>query len=566
MPTRKSSPAEQVLGDFRNFLALVWAHLGITATPIQYEVADFLQSKITKKRRMVMGFRGMGKSWITSAYVVWRLRRDANTKVLVVSASKSRSDDFSIFTQQLIRDMPILQDLIPRDDQRHSMVAFDVGLSAAAHAPSVKSVGIFGNMTGSRANEIIMDDIEVPNNSQTVGMREKLAKAAGEAEGILSPGGIITILGTPQSEESVYNNLPEKGYQIRTWPAQVPTEAKLESYRGNLAPSVELRVQLSESGDAVDPLRFSLGELDERRAAWGRSAYTLQFMLDTTLSDAERYPLKTSDLIVTGLDTLKAPLTITWGSGRQNCIENIPIIGFTGDKWHKPMFVDSQWTPYEGSVLAIDPSGRGKDETGYAVLKHLHGHLYLVDAGGIKGGYEAKVLMALAMIAKEHQVNTVLVESNFGDGMYTSLLNQVMQRVWPVVIEEVGNYGMSKEARIIDSLEPVLNRHRLIVDESLVRRDLKPALSEDIAHEDRLWNSLFYQMTRITKDRGCLKHDDRLDALAMAVRYWTEFMSRDGKAALRDWKDEQIMKEIDDFKGITLGHPEPRKKLNWVQV
>ena len=34
-------------------------------------------------------------------------------------------------------------------------------------------------------------------------------------------------------------------------------------------------------------------------------------------------------------------------------------------------------------------------------------------------------------------------------------------------------------------------------------------------------------MTRITKDKGSLVHDDRLDALAIGVAYFTERMARD---------------------------------------
>ena len=77
--------------------------------------------------------------------------------------------------------------------------------------------------------------------------------------------------------------------------------------------------------------------------------------------------------------------------------------------------------PYSGSVLSIDPSGRGKDETGYAVVKMLNGQLYVPDAGGIKGGYDEKTLKQLVAIAKDNKVNKVVIESNFGDGMFCLL-------------------------------------------------------------------------------------------------------------------------------------------------
>ena len=87
------------LGDFRNYLFLCWKHLNLPdPTPVQYDIADYLQN--CPKRAVIEAFRGVGKSYITSAYVTWRLLKDPETKVLVVSASKIRADDFSTFTQR----------------------------------------------------------------------------------------------------------------------------------------------------------------------------------------------------------------------------------------------------------------------------------------------------------------------------------------------------------------------------------------------------------------------------------------------------------------------------------
>ena len=90
--------------DFRNFLFLVWQHLNLPdPTPVQYDMASYLQD--APKRAVIEAFRGVGKSYITSAFVCWKLLLDPETKVLVVSASKVRSDDFSTFTQRLIHEL-----------------------------------------------------------------------------------------------------------------------------------------------------------------------------------------------------------------------------------------------------------------------------------------------------------------------------------------------------------------------------------------------------------------------------------------------------------------------------
>lgn len=211
------------LKDFRNFLFVIWRHLRLPQpTALQYDIAEYLQ---TKDRRLIIeAFRGCGKSWITSAYVCYRLYLDPQINVLVVSASKTRSDDFSTFTLRLINEVPILQHLIPKENQRQSKIAFDVAPARASHQPSVKSVGIFGQMTGSRADLIIADDIETPINTMTQGMRDRLSEGVKEFESIIKPTGQICFLGTPQCEQSLYNALPERGYKKRIWTAKYPSQ------------------------------------------------------------------------------------------------------------------------------------------------------------------------------------------------------------------------------------------------------------------------------------------------------------------------------------------------------
>ena len=43
------------------------------------------------------------------------------------------------------------------------------------------------------------------------------------------------------------------------------------------------------------------------------------------------------------------------------------------------------------------------------------------------------------------------------------------------------------------------------------------------------------------------KHDDRLDALAMAVKYWVDQMAADADIEIRDRRDELFDLEIEKF-------------------
>jgi hypothetical protein len=87
--------------------------------------------------------------------------------------------------------MPVLQHLRAREDQRNSNVAFDVAPSRASHAPSVKSVGITGQIVGSRAHVIIADDVEVLSNALTQVMRDKLGEVVKEFDAVVMPKEVV---------------------------------------------------------------------------------------------------------------------------------------------------------------------------------------------------------------------------------------------------------------------------------------------------------------------------------------------------------------------------------------
>ena len=531
------------LSDFRKFLFVCWQHLNLPdPTPVQYDIAKHIQHG--DKRIIVEAFRGVGKSWITSAYVVWLLYMNPQLNILVVSASKNRADDFTTFTLRLINEMPVLQHLMPRTDQRQSKISFDVGPAAASHAPSVKSVGVTGQLAGSRADVLIADDIEVPNNSATQGMRDKLSEAVKEFDAILKPDGRIIYLGTPQNQESLYNKLPDRGYKVRIWPARYPNEDQLVSLGDKLAPKIkkEIAEDAELLGKSTDPKRFTDYDLAEREASYGRSGFALQFMLDTRLSDAERYPLKVSDLVVMDIPTSEAPDKVVWASGEQYVVQELPNVAFNGDYYHKPMHISEQFEEYNGSVMSIDPSGRGKDETGYAVVKMLNGFLYVRRCGGVDGGYSEEALKKLAMIAKEENVNEIIVESNFGDGMFNQLMTPILTKIHPVTLSEV-RHNTQKEKRIIDVLEPVMNQHKLVIDKKVIKQDYES--TQHLPPESSLRYQLMYQMTRLTAERGALSNDDRLDSLAMAVQYWVDAMAQDAEQRIGARREEVLRGEID---------------------
>ena len=539
------SELERKLKDFRNFVYLAWDHLGLPEpTPVQVDIAQYLQKG--PRRRVVQAFRGVGKSWLTSAYVVYRLLMDPKLNVLVVSASKQRADDFSTFTLRLINEIPICQHLKPKEGQRNSKIAFDVGPAPASQAPSVVSKGITSQITGSRADLIIADDVESLNNSATFLMRDKLQASIAEFEAVLKPGGEVIYLGTPQTEQSIYHGLHEKGYDTRVWPARFPDERLKVAFGEKLAPFLRNGI----IGDPTDPRRFNTLDLMEREASYGRTGFALQFMLDSTLSDADRYPLKLSDLIVLGLNPENAPEKPIWATNTNNIIKDIPCVGFNGDRYYGPMDIQGKWIPYEGGIMAIDPSGRGDNETAYAVVKMLNGFLYVTAAGGLQGGYDEATMTKLVNIAKAQAVNQIIIESNFGDGMFSELLKPYLMKIYPCTVEEV-RHNTQKERRIVDTLEPVMNQHRLVFDTGVIKNDYES--TKTYATEKALQYSLMWQMSRITRVRKALAYDDRLDVLAMAVGFWAERMAQDVNRKMANRKEEELDRELERFMEHAVG-------------
>jgi len=530
--------------DFKVFLRLVWDHLDLPMpTPVQNSIAEYLQ--FGDKRRMIQGFRGVGKSYVTSAFVCWLLLRNPDLAIMVVSASKDRADDFSTFTKRLIREMDILKHLVAHNDQRDSNVAFDVGPAKAKHSPSVKSVGIRGQLTGGRADIIIGDDIEVPKNSETQMQRDKNAELVKEFDAVLKPGGHVIYLGTPQTEQTLYNRLLERGYDVRVWPSEIPNEKYYQRMKSKLAPYIRMMREAGlKDGYSTDPKRFTTEDLLERRLSYGSAGYSLQFLLDPSLSDAARYPLKLKDLMVASVDPLRGPMSVVWGPKQSLMYNDLFTPGLDGDGFYEPAFVDDQYGEYTGSVMFVDPSGRGTDETSWAITKLLNATIFLTKVVGTQGGYDDTILRRIAMDAKNHSVNLILVESNFGQGMFEQLLIPHLRAVDHLCAVEQKRAVGQKEKRIIDVLEPVMSQHRLVVDRKVVEDD--DEMVQGYAAEKQHQYRLFHQMTRITRDKGALAHDDRLDAVAGAVEHWVDSMAVDTAKASEKAKDKRLEKLVKD--------------------
>ena len=543
---------QQAWESFPHFLYIVWVCIGLPQpTTVQLDMAMFIQNG-KQRRHIIQAFRGIGKSFITCAYVVWRLWKNRDLRVLIVSASGDRADANARFIKKIIDIVPFLSDMKAVKGQLDTQNIFEVGGAQPDASPSVKSVGITGQITGTRADLLIPDDVEIPKNSATQLQRDKLGEAVKEFDAILKPGGEILYLGTPQCEASLYNELENRGYMTRIWPVEVPDAKLYADYGHKLAPMIQEMYQDNKIGEPTDPMRFNAVEIGERKLSYGKAGFQLQFMLNTSLSDNEKYPLRCADIIVTNLDLTQGSLTYAWSNDVPQRLTELPCTGLKGDSWFTQLHRSEEIQPYSGTVMTIDGSGRGKDETSYCISKFLAGYIFVFEVDGMFDGYSDMTMTRMAQRAKFFGVNEVVVEANFGDGMFTKLLQPVFRKIHPVSFEEV-RHNQQKEARIIDTLEPVMMQHKLIFNESVIQNDYR-------RYQMDQQYSLVYQLTRLCRERQALAHDDRLDALAMNVAYWTAHMDvahEEEKEQLTDeWLEEVMSGDglLGQYRGKTKGN------------
>jgi hypothetical protein len=545
-------PLPDELQPLPHFACYLLRELQLAEMPTKQQLSILQWMEHGPDRQITVGFRGVAKSTMAAFYALWRLRLDPfNEKILIPGSTAEKAVEITTFMLRCIRDIDILQCLMPRPDGRSSARAFDVGPSIVDQSPSVRAVGILSpSLTGKRCTCAIPDDIETLNNSITPLKQERLAQAVTELEAILKPDEgqplprRIMYLGTPHLETSLYLQtlVRQRSYQIRFWPARYPNPAdpdEIDCYEGSLDPLICAEVEDDESlvGQPTDPERFGHDELLKREMGMTRAAVQLQFQLNCRLSTMDRFPIRLGDLIVMDLDGKALPETISWASAPEQRIHDLSSPGLGTDRWyHRPILVNG-WVPQKEAWhcgLFIDPAGRGSDELAWTVLAELNGNLFVLENGGTTRGYEPEVLQLLAEKAKRWNVNICVAESNMGDGMFSALLQPVMSRIHAVTVEEERVSGQ-KERRIIDTVAPLVQQHRLVVNTEVIKSDWLGAERDPETGHVR---SLMYQLSRITVERGCLQFDDRLDSLALGCKWFVDAAAQDQQIAAANRQEE----------------------------
>jgi len=532
--------------DFSDFLYDAMTELmGFNCTELQLDIGDYLQHG--PRYSMIQAQRSQAKSTIVAIYAVWCLIHDPKKRILIISAGSDVAMEIANWVIQIIMNWDMLECMRPdrQHGDRASAKAFDVHwqLKGVEKSPSVACIGVTANMQGRRADILIPDDIESSKNGLTEVQRQHLIHLSKDFTSICQHGRII-YLGTPQTNDSIYNTLPGRGYDIRIWPGRYPNAEELEYYGDHLAPHIREKLEADpslqtgygitgESGAPTDPELLGEDLLLTKELDQGPAYFQLQHMLNTKLSDASRFPLNTRDLIVMHLNDVNAPGEIHWMPDPQH---RIRFDGHGEAEFYLPWKVGDDLYDYEKSYVYVDTAGGGTngDETVATAVKFLHGYIFVMEQLPLPGGYDEEVFMKLSEFVYKHGANEIGVEQNHGYGAFAKMWQPILLAYYKAKTGKVGApkiiddwVNTQKEERIADTLDPIMARHRLVVNYSVFENDWNSVQEYPI--DTRSIYTLVNQMNKLTRERGALIHDDRLDSLASAVRRFVDSMAVDEK-------------------------------------
>jgi len=221
--------------------------------------------------------RSHGKTSLVGAYIIWRIIRDPDIRILIVTISQDKADEMMSFIKHHLEENQKLIELF--GDQRgysgvwtrSALKVRRAGKSGFAHKePTVTVLGITSSMVGGHYDIIVLDDITDQRNSRTEHRRRELIRWYNQTlVPMLEPEGKIITIGTRWNEKDIYDYLSRdpsfttKRYQaiidrekkIVLWPERYSYE-KLKAIERSIGSiSFELQYQNNIIMDKNSPIR-----------------------------------------------------------------------------------------------------------------------------------------------------------------------------------------------------------------------------------------------------------------------------------------------------------------------
>lgn len=433
---------------FPVFLALWNRVQGHTTPDIHLKMADWLQRcwETGKRRLLLMAFRASGKSTLAGLFSAWVLWRDPECRILVLAAESSLARRMVRNIRKTIEKHPLTKHLKPNNPDQWAGDRFTVLRARELRDPSVRAAGITSNITGSRADLIICDDVEVPNTCDTADKRTALRERLAETDFILTPGGTKLYIGTPHSWHSIYADTPcgEAGEET----------AFLQGYA-----RLEIPV-LDASGQSAWPERYSLEDIDALRIGSGPARFESQMMLRPVNIAEGRLDaglLQAYDAEPDYTEAQRRTVLSLSGKRLVSC-----------SAWWDPAFGGDKG---DASVLAIVYT----DEDG---LYYLHRVEYLKVR--VRDGEDEAALQCrrVAELARDFYVPSVAVEINgLGRFLPSILRRELAVAGVPCTVLEMSS-RRPKDLRILEAFDAVMAAHALHAHRSVWRTPLIAEMRE----------------------------------------------------------------------------------------
>ncbi|PCI99300.1 MAG: hypothetical protein COB14_06460 [Alphaproteobacteria bacterium] len=455
---------------------VLWNQQQNMKTPhLHMKIAHWLESRWKSGDRslLLMAFRSAGKSTLVGLFCAWLIYRDPNLRILVLAADFTLAKKMVRNVKRIIERHPLTTHLKPARADQWASDRFTVQRALELRDPSMMAKGVHSNITGSRADIVICDDVEVPNTCDSAEKRENLRERLAEISYVLTVGGTQLYVGTPHHYFSIYADIPRK-----------ETGEELVFLDGFKRLSLPI---LDEEGNSVWPERYSAADIAQIKRSAGPNKFDSQMMLEAVnLMDGRLNP----DL----LHYYDAPLEYA---------KEINAL-YLGQ--HKMVGASCWWDPAFGhkngdnSVLAVVFG----DEGGNFYLHHVE--YITLDEHDETNEAEQQVNI-IAKIAKEFYVPAIAIEINGIGRFLPNILRRALKKVYsPCSVREISN-TKSKDIRILEGFDAIMASGRLYVHENVTKTPF--------IMEMREW--------RPGKSKG---HDDGLDAVAGALSMQPDRLER----------------------------------------
>lgn len=447
------------------FLVLWNQRQGQRTPKLHLRMAEFLERAWTEQntRLLLMAFRSAGKSTVAGIFAAWLLFRNADLRILVLAADQSLAKKMVRNVKRIVERHPLTAHLKPANPDQWAADRFTVGRTLELRDPSMLACGLGGNITGSRADVVICDDVEVPATCDSAEKREQLRARLAEMAYVLTPGGTQLYLGTPHHYHSIYADAPR---------ADLGEEAEfLRGFTRFMLPIV------NEDGESQWPERFTAEDIERLKIATGPNKFESQMML-RPVNIAE------SRLDPAALRLYDTPLDYTREVGAL----------FIGEK--KMVAAAAWWDPSFGKhsgdksvVAVIFADGQGD--------YYLHHIEYIALPEGGTDDEATQQCKIVTRLAKANYLPSVTVEINGIGRFLPNILRREMNRAGvPCSVLETSS-TRAKDLRILESFDALLAARRLHVHRNV--------MCTPFAVEIREWRP------------GGKGRDDGLDAVAGAL-------------------------------------------------